>query len=277
MLQALMEVCAQHVERPVPAESVWQWASVLALDVVLIAVVWQQWLGATGGAPALVLGMSVWMVYMADHWLDVRGCPATLLQTRRHRFVHRSRRWLLPLWLGVLAADLVVALLWLTQAQLLAGAALLGGCLFYLLAVHRRCQVPKEFFVALIFTVGAGVFQVGSLALSELLAGVLGLFVLAFANCVLIAVREQETDRAMGSGSLAQRFPASREWALCLLLLTGLLGAGLGIFVSGHYFALSASACGLLLLGLNAGRIGEESFHMLADAMLLLPGVWLWL
>lgn len=270
-----MGIYAQPLSQPGFSACSWQWPNILAVDVALVAIVWQQWLGGgvTGAAPALVLGLSVWLVYIADHWMDARNAAEQDLRSGRHRFARRWQRLLVPLWLCVLVADVMIALLGLSRLQMIAGALLLTGCLLYLSAVQRHWPVPKELIVALIFAAGAAVFLVGQLPLPLLAAGAGCLFLLAFANCSLIAFREIEIDRIMGHGSFAQQCPGGRVWALGCLVVAAVLGVVLGLCVWGRYLAISVSALGLLVLGTHAERLPPELFRVLADAMLLLPGL----
>lgn len=251
----------------------WQWPNIVSVDAALVAIVWQQWLQPTQWVPMLVLGLSVWLIYTADRWLDVRALSAEKLLTERHRFARRWHRELVPVWLLVLAANVALALTGLSPAQLIAGSALLAVSLLYCLTVHRHRRVPKEILVALIFAAGAGIFQIGTATLALHLTSCAVLFLLAFANCSLIAFREVEIDRQMERTSFAQQYPASRQWALHALMLVLALGLGLCLFLSTHYVPLVLCGGGLLTLGLNAERLHPELFRVLADALLLLPAL----
>src|ERR1700743_2499077 len=76
---------------PVP---IWLYPQVLSLDAPLVAASWQ-WLFAKSFHVTLspfVLGLTaacVWMIYIADHVLDVRG---GLVCSTRHRFVRKHTR-----------------------------------------------------------------------------------------------------------------------------------------------------------------------------------------
>lgn len=251
----------------------WQWLNIVSVDAMLIAVVWQQWLHPTQWAPMLVLGLSVWLVYTADRWLDVRSLPVEKLLTERHRFARRWHKELVPVWLLVLAADIALAITGLSHAQLLAGGALLLASLLYCVTVHRHRRVPKEILVALIFAAGAGIFQIDTAPPQLIFTSCLGLFLLAFANCSLIAFREIQIDRQMQRTSLARQHPGSHQWATHALILALMLGLGLSLFISTHYLPLSLCAGGLLALEQNAQRLHPEVFRVLADALLLLPAL----
>ncbi|MBC2593648.1 hypothetical protein H5P28_05170 [Ruficoccus amylovorans] len=251
----------------------WQWPNVLAVDAALIAVIWQQWLGRPGMAAGAVLGLSVWLMYTGDRWLDVRGLPPERILTARHRFARRWAMELLVVWGAVLVAAAVLSVVGLTVAQFSAGVALLGVCVLYSVAVHRHLRVPKELLVALIFAAGTGIFPLTWDHLAFRLDGLAALFLLAFANCSLIAFRELSIDREMGRTSLARQHPASRVWAFRGLVVAFALGVVMAVGASPQYLMVSVCAAGMFALGMGGRRLSPELFRVLADLILLLPGL----
>ncbi len=251
----------------------WQWPNILAVDAVLIAVLWQQWLGHPGLAASAVLALSVWLTYTGDRWLDVRELPPERIVTDRHRFARRWEKELIVLWLVVLVADIVLSLTGLSLAQLASGGVLLALCIAYTLAVHRHYRIPKEVLVAVIFAAGTAIFPLNWGHFPLRLAGLITLFLLAFANCSLIAFRELDIDRRMNRTSLARQYPRSRAWAFRGLVLAAALGLLMGLGHSLQYLMVSVCAAGLFVLGMSAGRLSPELFRVLADALLLLPGL----
>lgn len=267
----------QAVKITEAGRGLWQWCNTLSLDAALIAVVWQQWLHPTGIAPALVLGLCVWLIYSADHLLDARKLPANKRLTARHRFAAEHSRLLVAVWFVTLVVAFVLALHGLSRQQFANGCVLLLLSAAYIACAHLRQQsTPKELLVAILFVTGAAVFQLGTLPLPQLLAPALGLLLLAFANCSLIAQKESCTDARMGFDSLANRQPSSRTCAHFALLAAALIGCisvllGLGF----QLLALSLCASALLALEYQMEHIGQELFHQIADAALLLPALWL--
>lgn len=243
---------------------------------MLIAVLWQQWLYPAGLVPTVVLGLSVWLVYTADHWLDAHKLPTARRLTVRHRFAAEYARPLVVLWLTLLCVNLALALNGLSRFQLASGCVLLALCSGYIASVQlRRHRVPKALIVAVIFAAGAGVFQLGTVPFSQLALPVIGLFLLAFANCSLIASKEMPTDKRMGFSSPALRPPARRAYLRAALLTATVLGVALALSGAPHQIALSVCACALGALDHYAGHLHEELFHQLADAALLLPVLFL--
>jgi hypothetical protein len=251
--------------------SLWQWPNMLALDAAWIAVLWQQWMGRTTGAAAWVLGLSVWLVYTADRWLDTRKLPAQRLLTNRHRISHHWQHILIPLWIVVLLADVLIAIAGLSTIQLQNGLVLLGICLSYTLAVYRHLRIPKELLVALIFTAGTVLFQIGQIPQSTLWISAFGLFLLVYANCTMIAARERTIDLNMGRSSMMLQYPNSLRWARGGLILLGIIGLALSATHSTHYLLFTICATGMLLLGKHASQLPPETFRVITDTILLLP------
>lgn len=268
-----MAVCEQQTPPAIVLPKGWQWPNILAVDAAIIAVLWQQWLNRTGTIPALVLGLSVWLIYTADRLLDAQKLSDNQLLTARHRFAHRWQKPLFLVWLIVLLIDISLAVTGLTPEQFLSGAVLLGLGVGYTLAVYHRRRIPKELLVALIFALGTRVFLIGPFPNPALFTATLGLFLLAFANCVFIAYREMTLDRQMQHPSLARQHPRSRTWAFIGLAVACALGLTLATTVSTHYLMLSISSIALILLGYYAHQFPAELFRVLADAVLLIPGL----
>ena len=112
----------------------WLWPNLLSLDAPLVAVLWQtlflrclrapvRWL------PALLLFLTVWLIYVADRLLDARNGAVT---TPRHQFYRRSFRWALTAWVIVLASTAGMVLLGFANPLLLRGGAMLAAVFVYL-------------------------------------------------------------------------------------------------------------------------------------------------
>ncbi len=63
----------------------------------------------------MVLGLTVWAIYIADYLIDVRGSVAED-EPARHRFYRQHRGPAMALLTSVVFADLFVALRWLRPA-----------------------------------------------------------------------------------------------------------------------------------------------------------------
>lgn len=271
---------------------VWQWATILSLDAPAVAVLWQALLARVacvnlGWPHAAVLGLSVWLAYAADRWIEGWRLDPAQIRTQRHFFYQRWRWPLAGVWVAGLLADLTVACTHLTPRELQAGALLLVPVLAYLLShqlVHRlnRWRAPKELCVALLFGAGASVFLFAAPGahLREL-ADPLALFMLlCFANCALIGAWEQAVDQAHGQTSLVLQFRRARliagalPWMLAVAAWW-LLRESAGPQQSA-YACAGLSALLLGLLHLAQPRLGARAARALVDFCLMTPLLVLW-
>lgn len=265
----------------------WQWPTVLSLDAPAVALLWQ-WLlagaaGITLGWPqAFILGMSVWLAYAADRWIEGWRLVPAQIRTQRHAFYQRWRWPIAAVWLVALAADLAVSFQRLSSREFNAGVVLLAPVLAYLLShqlVHRHhaWRAPKEVCVAALLGGGVGVFLVSHPgAALPVLAGPLALFVLlCFANCALISAWEREVDETHGQTSFSLQFRRGADFSRRLPWILAALAMLLFFFT--HGAARTASACGLasgLFLGVldrAEPRLGRQPARVLADVALLTP------
>lgn len=261
----------------------WLAANNLALDAMIVASAWLAAftlaLGLTvNAAECAVLGLSVWLVYTGDRWLDTRGRDWQTLPTTRHRLMARRRKTFLTAWTLVLIADVALAFSFLTRPQLATGALVFAICLAYTASTQRPVarRWTKELRVGLIFALGVGMFFAGktmpSNEIAWLLAG-LGVFALAcFANCALIAKWEIDVDKQLARQSLARAMGNRAERLNALAYLTVALGFGLGYWLRP---AIGLGVYGVLLAGINHYRwpVDLEARRALADGALALLGV----
>jgi hypothetical protein len=263
----------------------WQWPTVLSLDAPIVSVTWQLLLARLavvplGPARVLVLGLSVWLAYVADRWLEATRLDGHRIRTTRHHFYYRHRRSIVIAWLIVIVTDVTMAFDALTSRELWLGAALLVMVIAYVIShqyLHRtrRWRAPKEICIAVLLTGGVWLFVSGAVD-RELLAGPLaGFALLCFTNCALISTWEREVDIAHGQTSLAleaggaDALIRSLPWFVAMLALLE--------WTMGPVGARPAAACafaGALALGAvdrMERRAGWQVARVLADVALLTP------
>lgn len=209
------------------------WPSMLSLDAVMVAVVWQQLLtrGFCRHSPTwpefVSLGATVWLIYVADRLLDAARLDVTVPHTLRHVFYLRYRRPFLVLWILVLAATSFLVTHYLPYEQLRGGLLLASAVLIYGASVHFLptrshavsnvpaqvafgMRLPKEICVGVLFAMGVSLSVWTTLiaggASSRLLATLATttcvLSVLFSGNCVLVAKVERELDQAQSFASI---------------------------------------------------------------------------
>lgn len=229
-----------------------QWLSAGCLLEPLIGVLWQWAFARCVGHPlrlhhAVILGASLWLVYLGDHWLD--GLRSQRPLTARHRWVIAQRRPLLGLWLLVLLCTLSLAALTLTPREWSFGAALLACTAGYFWRIHAR--VPrlrhKELLVALVYTGGISLFSWQAVDVSALLC-CLPFGGLVLLNLAVIAHRERDVDRHHGLDFVVRRsadLPALLQSAAWTLLVGSAAAGLLWPSWANWFFCIAASTAAL--------------------------------
>ncbi len=256
---------------------IWLLPNLLSLDAPVVAVLWQGLLAVQTGLPLqitgrLVLGLTVWMIYIADRLLDVRDAQ-TVPQTPRHRFYRDHRGLAIVLLAAIALADAVLVVFDLRPAVFNAGLIAAAGVVVYLAVLHRtvRVLIPKELLVALLFTIGTFVVAWSSARhpVPELGLYALAFFALCLAN--LIAIERWESREVRGARSwgghwitvaLCRSFPV---WLSILIVLC--LGNGSVLW----YRTIALSALAILGLLFTGERISIDARRVLVDAAMLTP------
>jgi hypothetical protein len=256
----------------------WLLPNLLSLDAPLVAVVWQSFLANCFGLPLrlpgrLVLALTVWAIYLADRLLDVRGA-ARGVESARHQYYRNHRRLTVGMLAAVLLSDLLLILFWLRPAVFRNGLIVFAAVLLYLTVLHRKgssSRIPKEFLVALLFTVGT--FLVAWTAApnpaSTLLLPALSFFLLCLANLVTIEMwewrelRQEQSDRPHWTTIRLGR--SCIAWAATLAIASFVFGK------SPWWNAVALSAAAESLLCAAGSRLSLEVRRILVDAVLLSP------
>ncbi len=260
--------------------------NILCLDAPAVALAWQEALARCHGIhlpwfERAILGLSVWMAYCADRWMDAREIKSSLDCSLRHRFQKR-RPWLTPLLIGfTLPFTVYLAYRYLSLAQWRAGLPLMLVVVTYLLLSQALAKwsirLPiKEIAVAILFAWGTVLF-----ALSQPLIGgpykllpVIGFAALCFLNCWAIAKWEKTWDEKQGQISLATCLPqANTIFPFASMAFAGYVSADLMRLqhVIPLFQAISLSALLLVLLDSLGNRLATHYKTALADLVLLTP------
>lgn len=263
---------------PPSRPAIWLWPNLLGLDAPLVALTWQAFLALSIAIPLrpvgrVTLGLTVWIIYLADRLLDVRGAPATR-ETERHRFHRRHYRLLWALLVLALGADFAAVLFWLRPAVFYTGLLPFTAVVLYMGIVHRqRIPIPKELAVAFLFT--AGTFLIAwtfTQHRRELLLPAAAFLLLCLGNLVAIEMWEwRELRNGLGKPPhratifLERSFP----WWMGALALTPILSP------NPWFLAIAASTAAILLLHRAGARLSLNARRVLVDAALLTPLPWL--
>lgn len=232
----------------------------LSLDVVAVCVLAGLFAARLTGSTlasawAVILGLAVWCIYTADHWLDARRNGASS-RLSRHRIHLRYEGAITVVWICVSFVGSTTALLLLPVPVLLGGLGLgvLAGLHLVLCQKTGFLWYPKELAVAALFT--------GGIWLAPLLSGkptvtvwvAFGLFGAAvFANLLLCSLLDYEVDAREAPNCLAQRWGpvTSRRVLMALALLAPFVAASSGVALTSVSDLLSLLIL-VLLVGLPA-------------------------
>lgn len=268
-----------------PANHAWLWLNLASLDAPLVALLWQNLLQRSLGAPfhfaaSATLAVSVWFIYVSDRLLDAlrwRSGEAA----PRHLFYRRHWR---PLAAAAFAGLLVLT--WLcTQIDgemRRNGFLLLGAVIGYFLIVHLgpstlRKFWPKEVVVGLIFSLGTCLpaWTMKPSAHIEMLAPALLFAALCTLNCM--AIEFWEWERYEPEASVApHRITTWTGNRLAPATVSAALLSAACFAISPEpmlpfYVASFLSAVGLFALVWQSNRMPVELLRVLADVVLFTP------
>ena len=259
----------------------WALPTALSLDAPLVAVLWQGLFATSFGVSLVwyhpvILGLSVWLVYVADRLLDAGKLDLSQPHTFRHVLHAKHRRVFAAAWMLAFGTVGVLALRLLNPREILLGTGVAAAVLAYAAGIHltnkKRPVFTKELQVGLVF--GAGVtLSVWAQAPSlQLLFSSLLFAALCSLNCLLIAVWEQRVDRAQHQPSLALTLPHLPSLLPPILILFSSGTLALTLLLP-HPLTLSLSLAAVLLWLLNCYQhaFSRESLRVLADVALLTP------
>jgi hypothetical protein len=267
---------SQSEEHPAP---LWLWPNLLSLDAPLVAMLWQGFLAYRFSIPLrpagrLVLGLTVWAIYLLDRLLDARKPPPNV-EPARHRFYRRHSKRMATLLALVLAADALIAILGLRPAILREGVIPLAGVLVYLATLHcagQRIKIPKEIAAAILFTSGTFLTAWATLPCPGLVWAALGFFILCLANMIAIEAWEWR-ELPVSAPHPCTRWLARTYlfWVPVAVIVCVLAGRN-PWYAS---IAVSAGACAVLFW--IGRRLPLEARRALADGVLLSPLLFLML
>jgi hypothetical protein len=255
----------------------WLWPNLLSLDAPLVAVLWQGFLAYRFSLPLrpagrLVLGLTVWAIYLLDRLLDARKpLNKAASEPARHRYYRRHGRLMVVLLTAVLGSDALIALLWLRPAILRSGLIPLAGVLIYLAIFHisgHSVKIPKEIAASILFTVGTFLTAWATLPCPSLAWAAAAFFILCLANMIAIEAWEW---RELANESIALH-PLTRWLARTYLLWVPL--AVVVCLLEGRnewYASIALSAGASALLFWFGRRLSLEARRALVDGVLLSP------
>jgi hypothetical protein len=262
----------------------------LCLDVPSVGAVWLLVLTHVSGMSiwpqeAVILWLAIWQGYVADRLLDVMRYPKDQPLPLRHQILHRYRHLLMMLWIFSVIIGLSLSCILLEWRQVLAGIvwALLVG--IYCLLVYQypkltRILIPREIMVAVIFSCSAALLPWCRLESHQtpLYTAIVIMMASCLMNLIAISIWEYPRDLKLQETSLATtlgpRIPLLMIGLLsCMVITLGMIMIDPRVF----RLAMAGIICQLLITGLSTPRIPSTMKLPLADWILFLPVLLLWM
>ncbi len=272
-----------------PRQPFWLVPNLLSLDAPLVAVAWLYMFAKTWGVnyhpehEYVVLGLVVWVLYVADRLLDAAVHGESPRCQERHRFHRRHRR---KFMVGVVIAGITAVVLVLTRSPvavfsylLVEGFLIAGFFAMVLFASPGTDEMPyaKNILGGLAFAFGTAMVAHVYLYDKRVVDLVLRSreFIAFAVLCILNISAIDLWEHASRTEDVEVK--AQDELALTLPL-TLLGGASLFFALQAHeqssrpfFYAILTGAALLHVVNRTRARFSMESLRVLADAALLAP------
>lgn len=224
------------------------------------------------------LGLTVWIIYTADHLLDASRI-VTRASTKRHLFHQKyfnSIRKAL-----VLAISLNSLLLFFIRERvLIGGIVLVIGIGMYLLA-QRYFKFLKEFLIAVFYTIG---ILLPSIMITDFLPQnipwvvIIQFAIAALINLLLFSWFDYSRDKRDSTTSFATIVGTTTTCRCIVILFTVNVALNtISTFLIASNLIIAMSLILLLLLMGSNYFCKEERFRLIGDAVFFLPILYLWL
>jgi hypothetical protein len=224
----------------------------------------------------IALGLTVWIIYTADHLRDARSIGKQAA-SERHRFHQKHFKTLLYVMAAAIVVDAIIILF--IRKQVFAWGLLLAALVMAYLIVQRYLKFLKEIFIALLYTGGVLLpsLSVTSLTITSFHIVLFIQFAFtALTNLLMFSWFDSETDTKDKLNSfvtvLGKPFAERCIW----ILLTANIALGIFLWLSSPYhqpvlvFWLMNAV--LLLMFAFRHRVGPY-YRLPGDAVFLIPGI----
>lgn len=223
------------------------------------------------------LGLTVWIIYTADHLIDAHRTQVPAASTR-HRFHQKYFRTILTIWSAAVICDVVLIML-IRKAVLHWGLGLSVTVIIYFL-VQPYLKYIKEIVGAFLYCAGVllPVIALSGGSVDPVARITIAPFALTvLCNLILFSFMDLGRDKQDHHHSLATEL-GERKTRIVLSILFSLNSVLLLIGAVSHLYSgatltVLASMNGLLLLiFLFRKRLGaDEKFRLLGDAIFFIP------
>lgn len=258
--------------------------NILSIDVALGAVCCAAWFAQVFEVQLrpyalIALGLTVWIIYTADHLLDAIKIKQEA-STKRHRFHQRNFRLLLIFLLITGIIDL--ALLFFIRAKIVQAGFILATIVLLYLVINRWLGFVKEFVIAIVYCGGVLLPSLSIKTISLNVPEVLLIFsflLTALINLITFSRYDVQPDTLDGYNSFARRFGFTvTQYTLVILFF--MQGITIVLLFMAHTWNY-----GLLVLVMNTVLFlifflpsyfhRSDAYRLLGDAVFLFPVVFL--
>ena len=252
---------------------IWSYLSISAMDAPLISIAWYLYFAQNSFNASLhtqhclILGVSVWLGYMADRLFDIRFKKEAQLISLRHQFCKENEFKLWILWLTILIPIAIFSLNTLNSDKIFAGLILILFILLYsfLNQYFSRKRFPKEICVAALFSYGTLFLVESPLKIEEFIH----LTLICFLNCLILTHKEKQVDKLMGINSWTHPFTHCSIFIIIALLCIYFLITFKGLF---NPFFATCLLC--LALHIKSHHIDEERFRIILESLYAIIPLW---
>jgi hypothetical protein len=258
----------------------WFLPSWLGLDAPSVVLTWTWAISRNSDAvllfrPAAAMFLVVWSIYLLDRLIDVARCSNWQQATGRLRFGRRYRSLFLACFslciVGIVALQLAGLPADVMRRATYVALGLTLHFFVFVVPVFNREKLPgKEFSVGLFFALGAYACLGYAAGMLQLLISIALLVVF---NCLVIAAKDAECDRANDPGGASQWWRTMNRdllWGG-----TGMTSAfGLAAFLTSEtIFYISIAVAFLCLTALHgySQRVSGDALRAMADFALFTP------
>lgn len=230
---------------------------------------------------SLILGLAVWLAYMADRLFDNLSLDKAKTMTRRHQFIRSNWRTIVTVWTILFLVSVTFSFVMLTKEEFVGGIWLVILIILYFALIRISKSIPilgssKEIITGSLFSIGVSYFPLLSLENPQSSQHINQVIfaVLCFSNVLLISHWDHAIDQEQQEKNLSQILN-KRETILKILLLGQNCFAFILVIMHMDFFscALMISAISLWILHLKAKYNGPEQLKFLIDAPLILPSI----
>lgn len=253
----------------------------LSIDVAAGAVICALFLAdvlrSSPGVPALImLGLTVWIIYSADHLLDARRIEKEAV-THRHSFYQRHFKVMVTITAVAVIADGLLALK-IRPAVFQAGLILAAPVAIYLIAQRFFISI-KELLGATLYTAGVGlpayIFMGGRPLTVNQGIFIIAFFLVAWSNLLLFSYFDYESDMENAQTSFATRWGLRvTHHVIVAALMTG-FGVCAYLMIADRFLPslvlLVMNAVLLILMRYPQYFSESDRFRLLGDSIFLIP------